>query len=249
MTPLAQKIVRQLTLPIRKREVDDNEDVMHRMDDVHCFDVSEVVELMTELTHRIAYEGVSIGPAAFLPAPKTWIEYDSEWGRLGWLLIENDDRTEASVYLVVESYGRYWSIKNESIPLGSTSPFLSAAENEDDLCDFDDHGTIYAALALINSPRIVGRRQHMPHRGLERRLRNSSMSPGRFPLHAWTEILLEVRTTLSDETHEAHLTGKRCLHFCRAHMRVRNGRVEFVSSHWRGDAALGIKRTRYRLVA
>ncbi|KTQ96970.1 hypothetical protein NS365_23330, partial [Aureimonas ureilytica] len=75
---------------------------------------------------------------------------------------------------------------------------------------------------------------------------------GRFPLNAWTELQLRVaspRDLSRDASVEAHLTGQRPLHFCRAHLRVRLGRLEVVRSHWRGDASLGIKQTRYRVSA
>jgi hypothetical protein len=111
---------------------------------------------------------------------------------------------------------------------------------------------IFAALSLINSPRIIGRRQHMPHRGLERRLTQKFGLTGKFPLRAWTEIKLHVTTPKdmsSDGLHEAHLTGQKALHFCRAHLRVRLGKLEIVRGHWRGDCSLGIKQSRYKLTA
>jgi hypothetical protein len=37
---------------------------------------------------------------------------------------------------------------------------------------------------------------------------------------------------------------KAAVRFCRACLRIRNGALEYVSPHWRGDAAVGIKRTR-----
>ncbi|GLK86659.1 hypothetical protein GCM10017653_47290 [Ancylobacter defluvii] len=113
------------------------------------------------------------------------------------------------------------------------------------------HSTLLTAfLAFINTPRIIGRRQHMPHRSLERKLVAQRAVVGKFPLHAWTEIKLHVTPPedLSDElSHEAHLTGERALHFCRAHLRIRLGKLEVVRGHWRGDAALGIRRSRYVL--
>jgi hypothetical protein len=75
---------------------------------------------------------------------------------------------------------------------------------------------------------------------------------GTFPLRAWTEIVLEV-TPPSEagalDPGEAHLTGRRALHFCRQHLRIRGGRLELVKAHWRGDAAIGIKQSRYRVAA
>lgn len=112
-------------------------------------------------------------------------------------------------------------------------------------------GMVHTYLVLINSPRILGRRQHMPHLGLERRLVRG-LGSGMFPLHGWTEIKLEINKPpdIDDgEPHEAHLTGKRALHFCRKHIRFRNGKLEYVRAHWRGDPAVGIKRSRYTVTA
>ena len=108
---------------------------------------------------------------------------------------------------------------------------------------------IYAQLAmiLINSPHIIGRRKHMPHAGLERQL-TRGLAGGKFPLHAWTEINLQVAKPVEiddGEPHEAHLTGRRALHFVRKHIRIRLGQLEYVSAHWRGDPSIGIKRSRY----
>jgi hypothetical protein len=103
--------------------------------------------------------------------------------------------------------------------------------------------SLYAYLVMINSPRVIGRRQHPPHKVLQK-----GFAGGHFPLHAWTEIKLEVtKPTLIDdgEPHQARLTGLRALHFCRAHVRIKNGKLEYVTAHWRGDASIGIKRSRY----
>lgn len=108
----------------------------------------------------------------------------------------------------------------------------------------------YADLALINSPRIVGQRGHFPHGRAEREALKKAKMVGKFPLRAWTEIVLEVTPhpeDRSDTDAELHLTGERCLHYCRTYLRVRYGMLEYVEGHWRGNPALGIKRSRYRV--
>jgi hypothetical protein len=108
----------------------------------------------------------------------------------------------------------------------------------------------YAFLALINTPRIIGRRQHMPHERVEREKLKALGLVGKFPLHAWTEIVLKVAPPddrTGEPSTEGHLTGERCLHFVRTFLRVRMGQLEYVESHWRGNPALGMKRSRYRL--
>jgi hypothetical protein len=108
----------------------------------------------------------------------------------------------------------------------------------------------YALLALINTPRIIGQRVHFPHQRIEREKLAKLKLTGKFPLRAWTEIVLKVGLPddrSGDSSRETHLTGERCLHFCRTYLRIRYGAVEYVEGHWRGDPALGMKRSRYRL--
>jgi hypothetical protein len=109
----------------------------------------------------------------------------------------------------------------------------------------------YATLALINSPRVIGQRGHYPHGRAERERLKKLKLVGKFPLRAWTEILLEVAPNPQDRSTgapvEMYLTGERCLHYCRTYLRVRHGMLEYVEGHWRGNPALGMKRSRYRL--
>ena len=143
------------------------------------------------------------------------------------------------------------------IPMAGSGPAIVATKNqiqtEKILRDFGlpPMGALMAyaelAMILINSPHIIGRRQHMPHAGLERQL-TRGLAGGKFPLHAWTEIKLQVAKPVEiddGEPHEAHLTGRRALHFVRKHIRIRLGQLEYVSAHWRGDPSIGIKRSRY----
>lgn len=263
MTPLAHALAKELTLPMRNRsEFVQQYSVQLRgaLHDIHCFEVSDVIPLIIQFHSALrrvseAEAGHIMAELAFLPAPKTWIEYgDAGLGdRAGFLLEEAGDR---SIYITVASRKAFMEIgyitvengvlvkKHTSRP-GRFIDGTRKAEGQD----------LYTAplyvLALINTPRIIGRRQIMPHRGLERDL-TREMGVGKFPLHAWTEIKLQVAkpTDIDDgEPHEAHLTGRRALHFCRKHIRIRNGRLEYVSAHWRGDPALGIKRSRYTVTA
>ncbi len=89
----------------------------------------------------------------------------------------------------------------------------------------------------------------MPHAGLQRKLAQERGMVGNFPLHAYTELTLKAFATLNENGKERTviLSGHRCLHFVRAYCRPSDGRL--VSSYWRGDPALGIKRTKYRVSA
>jgi hypothetical protein len=115
------------------------------------------------------------------------------------------------------------------------------------LIDFEH----YAMLAIINTPNIIGQRNQFPHGRAEREALKKIKLVGKFPLRAWTEVLLLVTTNPEDRSQSApkerHLTGDRCRHYCRTYLRVRNGLLEYVEGHWRGNIALGLKRSRYRV--
>lgn len=100
-------------------------------------------------------------------------------------------------------------------------------------------------MGLINTPGLIGLKQHAPHRGLQK-----SMA-GRYPLRGWSEIVLKHKTVAAGVAEK--LSGPafhKCLHFVRSHRRhYRDGRVSIIPAHWRGDPALGIKQTRYRIAA
>jgi hypothetical protein len=119
------------------------------------------------------------------------------------------------------------------------------------VAEFVNHGIAFAVLALdlINTPGLVGLRQHDPHRGLARKL--YAARGGSYPLRGWSEIVLKHQTRIVDEPERR--TGAsfhKCLHFVRSHLRhYRDGKVTVIPAHWRGDPALGIKRTRYLVAA
>lgn len=214
---------------------------------------------------------------SFLPAPKTWIEFRMDGERSALLLEQNEKKTIATVSMFAEDFlepaGQIFLTSDDKddesaiiLPSGrppARSWIIPKVEDEFDLspAGIQERIAIVAAhreavmfahgmLILINSPRIIGRRQNMPHRALEKQL-TRALGAGKFPLHGWTEIKLEINKPpeIDDgESHEAHLTGRRALHFCRKHIRIRYGQLEYVSAHWRGDPALGIKRSRYTLV-
>jgi hypothetical protein len=65
--------------------------------------------------------------------------------------------------------------------------------------DFVDYGI----LSLINSPRIIGQRGHYPHGRAERERLKKLKLIGKFPLWAWTEILLRVTPHPEDRSADA----------------------------------------------
>jgi hypothetical protein len=105
---------------------------------------------------------------------------------------------------------------------------------------------IYGALLLINHPKSVGRIEHPPHAGLQRKIAAAEGQTGKAYLLGETEIILRV-TPQPDEREPGDpsvLVGKRALHWVRSYIR-RNARLPVIE-HMRGDPRLGIKKGRYR---
>lgn len=262
MTPLAQRLIRQMNMP------DDGkgkEEIWRGRSDalgdylwgIHCFEVSLVLPLAYQIAEVAAEQGGALDGKLFCPAPKTWIEWiHPDLGRVALLIEEGRHEAVTVTAFWGTSLRLLGCISTETsgliIDRGYQPQGAILPERWTEIDDLDRKLLNIAQIFLyiINSPKIIGRRQHMPHRGLERELVSAGRSGKRFPLEAWSEIILEARPTYFDESgveHEAHLTGRKCLHFCRAHVRIRNGKMEIVGSHWRGDAALGIKKSRYKV--
>ncbi len=269
MTPLAHSFAKQLVMPIKDRTVwCPGLHLAELMSDIHCFEISEATGIFEMLHQARRIDDKSFMDAnqnnMFLPAPKTWFEYKNGFGRSATLAIEDGtDPSYINVFCAYNVKNLSWIYRCGKMDINSQLVYW-----EKNWIDYlhpgldkkkyaavgpgpcDEMGAIPTMLAIINSPKIIGRRQHMPHRGLERALIAKQKAIGKFPLHAWTEIQLKVtppKDMSGEAPAEAHLTGQKALHFCRAHLRVRLGRLEVVRAHWRGDAALGIKQSRYKV--
>lgn len=285
MTPLAHSIMKELTLPVKRRTWDDRSNILRRLVDFHCFEVTEAVPVAVELLGKLfnlgekerrtmpGPEGAEYGgyyvddqtydagapgfehllsKTGFLPFPRTWLEMvDADGERSSLFLEENARETNAvNVYACTARGGHFLC----RIKLNADSDIAIPSDMSIDVQNYARGSSVLikALLVIINSPRIVGRRQHFPHRGLERDLIKKHVIFGKFPLHAWTEIKLEImnvpKDLRDDPSVETHYTGQRAFHFVRAHLRIRNGQLEFVTSHSRGNIAYGIKQQRYRMV-
>lgn len=257
VTPLARQVINQILVPVEKRAFLDNGNMIYKMADIHCFEISEIV---AESNRLVASQGldsvVQIAEVtSFLPAPRTWIEWkNGPDGRIGFLLEDLGDY--ARVDSVFMSSAKFVShSKGFGLPFKGTSAIGTIMpESGTDQATLDMFGriaaTLIGALAFINTPRIIGRRQHMPNRGLEKKIVKDRKTPDHFPLNAWTEVVLRITPPVDvsgGSSTEAHLTGQKALHFCRSHLRIQHGKLVVVKGHWRGDPALGIVRTRYKV--
>jgi len=261
MTPLAAYLSKQITHPRNEFWKRNKQMLKFSLSDIHCFEVSKIVPLAEELHAEYSKKGKSIEQSEkylFLPAPKTWIEAERpDHIRFAFLLRQIEDRVFefepgkptrcAAVTMFGEQRAAMIGLLSTESNKGwrATDKLLDAETAKLPISGLLQ--IVHILLGMINTPRIIGRTQHMPNRAVERRLARD-FGVGKFPLHAWNEIKLEVTKPpeIDDgEPHEAHLTGRRALHFCRAHLRLSRGKLEYVSSHWRGEASIGIKKTRY----
>jgi hypothetical protein len=261
MTPLAQAFMNDLLLPRAARRWHDTGDIGSRLTSFHFFECSHVMATAKDLAISMIDNALVPEATSFLPAPMTWIESQGETdgSRNAFVLILREDGDADWINVKGPLRGEpgfsvAWGVR---LPLRSKAADLRGAiranrdiPEEQLVWHREMAGVLYGLLAMINTPRIIGRRQHMPHAGLQRKLAAARGMVGKFPLQAWTEIILEVTPPVMDEgePHEARLTGGKALHFCRSHLRVRRGQLELVKAHWRGDPALGIKRSRYSVV-
>jgi hypothetical protein len=275
MTPLFEKMVRRAAFPKREREslhwlTDASQHpIKDFVTDVHCFEYGAVAETAHEMALRGSLTKVtSLG---FLPAKKTWLERTVKLEKT----TEDGDQELMLAILFVDrgdGFADIWAFTHLPKLTNTCVGYFGKAsidrrESGVDLLDAsgsvidaDDNwfrktkkGLLWAeavmAMAMINSPKIIGRTQHVVNGTMQRKL-NDKYGVGKFPLHAWTTIKLEVGKPpeIDDgEPQESILTGRRALHFCRTHLRFRLGKLEYVREHWRGDAAIGIKRSRYEV--
>ena len=227
------------------------------------FDVSAVVDLAYDLRERMfphdetgaLISQLNDDTLAFLPSPKTWIEWPSrdlggQARRLAIFIQERSDGQEPGhAAFTAHALLRNGLIETLCEPcpfylrgverIGLWKPKILGKVNPEIV--FDMIWSAYPLLAIINSPRIIDRKVHRAHKGLVREMKLH----GRLPPQEWTEIVL--RTTPPKSAHHdgSVMSGKKALHFCRKHIRFRLGRLEWVSAHWRGDPAIGVVKSRY----
>lgn len=262
MTPIAHRIIKDSLRPkgTRKYSGKGPERLGLFDKDLHFFECSAVRQEAYSLGRDLAMRRPSgAEQLAFLPSKRTWIEAitGEHEGRRAYLL-DTIDATSATMRFVYTSPddSLHYSDTLLNLPLfggpelpnnyGNYDILTTLKDPTDSQVFFQTAWTIYAYLAMINTPRIFSREEHTPHRGLERQLKAASNSRA-FELQNWTEIKLSVLPPKAHESdpEESLLTGKRAQHFVRSHLRIRLGKLELVSPHWRGDPALGIVQSRY----
>ncbi|HSF93782.1 MAG TPA: hypothetical protein VLA52_02065 [Thermohalobaculum sp.] len=274
MTPLAHAIATELTLPRARRTFDDQANVLSHITEAVCFEVTEVVQIANALVAEFiadAAPACAFRGLAFLPAPKTWIEFRDQNVRHG-LLLTQSDRHNVMARIDAASTDGFGSYTIGDLPLDGNDDLglsldadMSIYKRHPYASDFVDAALFtYALLSLINSPRRINQRVVQPHAGLQRKLARTFGGVGKYPLHAYRELTLKCGPPVDARDEPAwidYLNNRMPLHFVRAHRR-RNAGVDdprydphdyatwdLIKATWRGDSALGIKLTRYKLAA
>lgn len=272
MTPFAQKVLNQtLALPVLPPPNTIGWALMQP--EMRCFEVSAVLDAATNLfkdgdeAYKEAEKGgrtfnysakaeakirSTAGEMLFLPSNLTWIEWKrsaNDLRRVALCLMEQS----GYIAVIILNSHREQPIATFCFRPRDQALHIENLEGEIDIDWASAYTTrLIALLAFINSPKIIGRREHPPHIGLQRKVARAQGKSGKAALRPWTEIKLSVTPPIRDtgnEDSEPTLTGAKALHFCRAHLRIRLGKLEMVRGHWRGDPALGIVQSRYKVVA
>lgn len=255
MTPLALRVFRDLLLPAAKRTVIDQGRVFDRLADVHCFEVSEVSSLATDLATRSMADGFD-WTRTFLPFPRTWLEFAGPPGsgeRNAFLLCA--DRQDV-FWHITQFGGAIETSAWEFVRPSSDEDYIQKKEAKRSkvpgAAAYSTEEKLLATLSIINTPRILRSEDVPPHQGLVRDLHRAGYGAQKLPVHASTTIRLDLTPFGADGTTapgEGRLTGPRALHWCRAHLRLQRGKIVLVKAHQRGSDEVGTRDADYRLKA
>jgi hypothetical protein len=268
MTPLAHRIVKDMLQPVKQRTFDVQPSshpsiLTHFREEFHCFELTQIAELAKRFNSEMLEAGFPSVAFSFLPAERTWLEWRDRQGiRLGVMLVRKGDFADVYVASDTPFLGGFVASMALVGALSKFDPTIRWENSEQFLfTDVQARGRpahtakallwqTYARLLLINTPNIVTKTPHDPHRGLARQILAERKLLGIFPLQAWTEITLRIGTTVTtgDPT-TAKLTGMKCFHWTRSHRKRVHGQWTIISDYWSGDGSLGIKQSRYKVLA
>lgn len=239
MTPLAQQCA--------------DAGLLSTWSEVHCFEITELHAALLTGWRPGSIVWQDLFGWVFLPADTCLFEWQTPLrGRQGFVLSRSV--AAPSPRRIAFSYfdaGPGQPARGGEYPLwleeGSGRWHVPPSHRHDDMRY--DAALWHRILIAINTPQIVDRLTHMPDPGAQRAVANRRGAVGRYPLQAWTEVKLACWTVVDAQqrTQEIWLSGRKPLHFVREHRRRVLGQWTRIPCHWRGDAAIGIKQTRYRV--
>jgi hypothetical protein len=193
---------------------------------------------------------VDIGERTCIPAPSTWLEFDHEalWIRD---LIGGSDRNKSAHMAELLAYadGKFLNVGALALQRGRAIIMPKGPDGKT-ILEKDNPITralfcTLSALAVINSP-AAERTPGPVHRGLDRDIRRAFQRPASSEI-AHTQVTIRFGTLAgAGDARDSH---PKAYHFCRAHARLKNGKVEQVRAHWRGDPAFGYRLPSYSVKA
>ncbi|MCK8787646.1 hypothetical protein M0638_25085 [Roseomonas sp. NAR14] len=237
---------------------------------LHPFDMTEVIRHW-----EINPVPVESFPAKFAPSDRTWFEWEETDGsRVGIALIRDGDTDGRPVFAVLTKHlGAkmddlliFWGFVQcvEDGSLAASAPTFSARDMEraasssfdveKKWADLREH--IAFLLGVMSTPGTYIKTTRHAGWNEARKLVKKIGAVGAYPLRAVSEIKLVWPPPERAEDPKWHgHTGRRCQHWVRRHERRYRRKdtgeiykVVVVPEHTRGDPALGMKQSRYRLV-
>jgi hypothetical protein len=215
---------------------------------------------------RYAYLYMATGPAStvisetngIIPEEmmKEVLEADEEERRGGSLVIcAQSNKNPSDLVMTAAALAFYEERQDRSIiqvQKDTADDLIRSGWTEDEVVNFlEHHANIIAAFsAVMASPKV-----HAIEQVSNARLNKQRIKSRKHPLSDYSEVRINLdvpqpKTTrgvdqIASETVDTH--GKKRRHFVMPFSRVKNGKIEMVKPHWRGDASLGVKPPRYAL--
>lgn len=101
---------------------------------------------------------------------------------------------------------------------------------------------LVCVLALINTPRI----SHVIHHDIDTKLNKARLKRGKIPLMSWRDVTIRPDVGwMPKAVQEEGRTGEKRRHHVRTFMRLKQGKVEIVRPHWRGNREKGYVQHRH----
>lgn len=254
-TPLFGRFLKQLTLPLKRRIIDTT-GLQQDLDDVSPFECTAIYPYAFDVGERYL-QGVWSERSLFLPHRKTWLEFGEAEGRAA-LLLTGFSKDADGIYrrAKVKAFSQMRAGRFEIGDFGfldlrdAGDRALIGVPNNIAWRRHQFEALIIGLLTLINTPKHVHSEARLPHAGLQRKLAAANGMVGKYPLKAWSEVKLICGVEQRSESGQQYinLSGQKCWHRVRAHARYikRSDLWTMVKEHEKGNAALGMKQTKYK---
>jgi len=176
------------------------------------------------------------------PFDDSWMEYITMEGKEGMFVAHSDDTVLVVTFSVGADGVSITVPQIFSEDLKSTIPSqLDQYLQEDDVTAQADLVRLVGLLAVLNAPKIT---QHS--KSDLSKLNRARHKKKQLPLYEHKIVTIRKEARDAVYTRAGESNGKR-LHHVRAFVRLKNGRLELVRHHWRGNPKLGVISHDYRL--